>query len=223
MMGAIGAILSKELRVEFRNKQTIVSYLLMAILIMAAFRFAFSTFDKELTELAAPMLWITIFFAGLFSMTPSYKREVDGRTKEGLLLAPVPHTAVFFGKLFASLMVVFGLSLVTLVLFFVFFPYDAPDMVALGTVMVLGILGFVILGNILSAISAFMEQAGVMLMILSIPLLLFTVVLSAISGTSEIFGGAGLADIDTELRFLAVFDLVFFAIGYLLIDYILEA
>jgi heme exporter protein B len=223
MMGAISIILAKELRVEFRNKQSIVSYLLMAILILAAFRFAFSTFDKELTELAAPVLWITIFFAGLFSMTPSYKREVDERTKEGLLLAPVPHSDVYLGKLMASLLVVFGLTAVTMVLFFVFFPYDAPDMVALGVIMVVGILGFVILGSILSAISAFMEQAGVMLMILSIPVLLFTVVLSAISATSEIFGGAGLGDVESELRLLAAFDLVFFAIGYLLIDYILEA
>lgn len=222
-MGAVTAILVKELKVEFRNKQTIVSYLLLAILIMASFRFAFRTFDKEATELASPFLWITIFFAGMLSLTPSYKREVDERTREGLLLAPAPHSSVYLGKLMASLLVVFGLLGFTLILFFVFFPYGMPDPVALGTVLVLGTLGFVVLGSILSAISANMEQAGVMLMVLSIPVMLFTVVLSAISATSQVFDGGGLADIDSELRLLAVFDIVFFAIGYLLIDYILEA
>jgi len=222
-MGAVGAILAKELKVEFRNKQTIVSYLLLAILIMASFRFSFRTFDKEATELASPILWITIFFSGMLSLTPSYKREVDEGTKEGLLLAPAPHSSVYLGKLLASLMVVFGLLGITLVLFFVFFPYGMPDPVALGTVLVLGTLGFVVLGSLLSAISANLEQAGVMLMVLSIPVMLFTVVLSAISATSQVFDGGGMADIDSELRLLAVFDLVFFAIGYLLIDYILEA
>lgn len=222
-MGAVGAIFQKELRVEFRNKQTIVTYLLLAFLILTSFRFAFSSFDKTATEIAAPVLWITIFFAGMFSLTPIYKREVDESTKEGLLLAPIPHSAVYVGKLLASLLVVFGLELFTLMLFFVFFPYDLPDMAALMTVLVLGTLGFVALGSIISAISSQLSQAGVMLMVLTIPVLLFTVVLSAVSATSEIFGGAGLDDINQEVRFLAVFALVFIATGYLLIDFILEA
>jgi len=222
-MGAVGAILQKELRVEFRNKQTIVTYLLLAFLILTSFRFAFSSFDKTDTDIAAPILWITIFFGGMFSLTPIYKREVDESTKEGLLLAPIPHSAVYVGKLLASLLVVFGLELFTLMLFFVFFPYDLPDMVALMTILVLGTLGFVALGSIISAISSQLSQAGVMLMVLTIPVLLFTVVLSAVSATSEIFGGASLADVNDEVRFLAVFALVFIATGYLLIDFILEA
>lgn len=222
-MGATKAILAKELKVEFRNKQTIVSYLLLTVLILTAFRFAFATIGEEHTELAAPILWITIFFAGLFSMTPLYKREVDERTKEGLLLAPIEHQSVFLGKLMASLLVVFGLEVVTLVLFFGFFTFPVPDMAALGVIMVLGTFGFVTLGNILSAISANLSQAGVMLMVLAIPVLLFTVVLSAITATSEIFAGGGLADVDQEWKLLAVFGLVYFAIGYILIDSILEA
>ncbi len=222
-MGATTAILAKELRVEFRNKQTIVSYLLLTVLILTAFRFAFSEMNEEHDELAAPILWITIFFAGLFSMTPSYKREVDERTKEGLLLAPVEHQSIFLGKLMASLLVVFGLEVVTLVLFFGFFPFAMPDMAALAFILVLGTFGFVTLASILSAISANLAQAGVMLMVLAIPVLLFTVVLSAISATSEIFAGGNLGDVDSEWKLLAVFGLVYFAIGYILIDYILEA
>lgn len=222
-MGATMTILAKELKVEFRNKQTIVSYLILAVLILTSFRFAFDTITEDHIELAAPILWITIFFAGLFSMTPSYKREVDERTREGLLLAPVERQSIYLGKLIASLLVVFGLELVTLVLFFGFFPYDPPDMVALGVIMALGTFGFVALGSILSAISANLAQAGVMLMILAIPVLLFTVVLSAVSATAEIFAGGGLADVEQEWKLLAVFSLVYFAIGYILIDHILEA
>jgi len=222
-MGATMAILAKELKVEFRNKQTIVTYLLLTVLILTSFRFAFATIAEDHIELAGPILWITIFFAGLSSMTPLYNREVDERTKEGLLLAPVEHQSVFLGKLIASLLVVFGLEMVTLVLFFGFFGFDVPDMAALGVILVLGTFGFVTLGNILSAISANLSQAGVMLMVLAIPVLLFTVVLSAISATSEIFAGGGLADVDAEWKLLAVFGLVYFAIGYILIDFILEA
>lgn len=222
-MGATTTILLKELRVEFRNKQTIVSYMLLTVLILTSFRFAFSTITEAQTQLAAPILWITIFFSGLLSLTPSYKREVDEGTKEGLLLAPVEHQSIYLGKLLASLVVIFGLELVTLALFFGFFPFPVPDPLALGVLLFLGTTGFVVLGSILSAISAHLTQAGLMLMVLAIPVLLFTVVLSAISATSEVFAGGGLADVDQEWKLLAVFSLVYFAIGYILVDFVLEA
>jgi heme exporter protein B len=209
--------------VEFRNKQVINAYLILSVLILASFRFAFAVFEADTTELASPILWITIFFAGMFSLTPSYKREVDGGTREGLLLAPIPASAVYFGKLISSLIVVFAMEVFTLVIFFAFFPYSMPDAPALAVILVLGTLGFVAIGSLISAISANLQQAEVMLPVLLIPLLLFTVVMSAISATSEIFGGAVLGDLGEEIRFLGAFTLIFIAAGYLLIDYILEA
>jgi heme exporter protein B len=222
-MGATGAILAKELRVEFRNKQMVNAYLILTVLILASFRFAFAVFDIEATELAAPILWITIFFAGMFTMTPSYKREIDGGTKEGLMLAPIPASSIYFGKLASTLIVVFGMELVALVLFFVFFPYDMPDVLALFSVLILGTISFVALGSMISAISSNLKQAEVMLPVLLVPLMLFTVVMPALSATSEIFDGAGLGDVVDSVRFLAAFALIFIATGYLLIDYILEA
>ena len=222
-MGAVATLFLKELRVELRNAQAISSFIMLAILVLAAFRFAFSSFDGEDIELAAPILWLTIFFAGLLSLTPLYRREVDGHTRDGLVLAPTPHGSIFLGKLAASLLVVLVLELLTVVLFFVFFPFGFPDAVALASVLVLGTLGFVTIGNVLSAISSRLAQSGVMLMVLGTAVLLFTVVLSAVSATSTVFEGGGLSDVEGELRLLAVYALVFFAIGYLFVDNILEA
>ena len=221
--GAVAAILRKELKVEFRNKQTINSYLILTVLILAAFRFAFVALDLEGSDLAAPVLWITIFFAGMFSLSPVYKRETDGATKAGLLLAPIPASAVFFGKLLASLIVMAGLELFTAVVFFAFFPFGVPDVLALATIMALGTVGFIALGSIISAISANLSQAEVMLPVLLVPLLLFTVVMSAVSATAAVFRGAGLAEVSDEVRFLAAFALVFVTAGYLLIGHVLEA
>jgi heme exporter protein B len=220
---AAAAIMFKELRVEFRSKQMINSYLILAVLILASFRFAFAALDLEGTDLAAPILWITIFFAGMFSLAPAYKREADGATKAGLLLAPIPRSAIYFGKLAASLIVVACLELFTTVVFFAFFPFAVPDLAALGALLALGTVGFVALGSIISAISANLSQAEVMLPVLLVPLLLFTVVMSAVAATSEVFRGAGLADVMAEVRFLAAFALVFVTAGYLLIGHIMEA
>ena len=198
------------------------STLILTLMILASFRFAFSNFDSTTTELASPIIWVTFFFTAMFSLTPIYKREVDQGTKDGLLLAPISPSSIYFGKLLANFIVIMGLNLFALFLFFVFFPYNAPDMAALLLIVVLGTIGITALGNIISAISSNLSQSGIMLPVLLIPILLFTVVMTAVSTTSEIFAGSNIFDIQNGIRLILAFDMVFLASGYLLIDYILE-
>ena len=221
-MNAVKAIFLKELMVEFRNKQMINSYFILSLMILASFRFAFSAIDFSLTQLASPILWITFFFAGMFSLSPTYKREIEQGTREGLLLAPISPSSIYLGKFLANLLVISCLELFTLLIFFVFFPVDTPDLLALLTLVAIGTIGIVALGNIISAISSNLAQSEVMLPVLLVPVLLFTIVMSSVSATSKLFAGAHLLDVMQEIKFILAFDVVFLAVGYLLIDYILE-
>ena len=221
-MNAVKAIFIKELMVEFRNKQMINSYLILSLMIIASFRFAFSVIDFSLSQFASPILWISFFFGGMFSLSPIYKREIEQGTREGLLLAPISSSSIFLGKLLANLLIIFCLELFIMLIFFVFFPVGIPDIFSLITIVSIGTIGIVSLGNIISAISSNLSQSEVMLPVLLVPVLLFTVVMSSISVTSNVFAGAYLLDIMQEARFILAFDVVFIAVGYLLIDYILE-
>jgi len=198
------------------------STLILSLMILASFRFAFIYIDSSLTELASPIIWVTFFFSAMFSLAPIYRREVDQGTKDGLMLAPISPSSIFFGKLLANFIVTMALNLFSLVLFFVFFPFEMPDMAALLLIVVLGTIGITVLGNIISAISSNLSQSGIMLPVLLIPILLFTVVMSAVSTTSEIFAGSTLFDILDGIKLIFIFDIVFLGSGYLLIDYILE-
>lgn len=221
-MIAIISIFLKELKVEFRNKQMINSYFILAIMIIASFRFAFSITDFSLIYIASPILWITFFFSGMFSLSPIYKRELEEGTREGLLLAPISTSSIFFGKLLFNFIVILCLEFFTLILFFVFFPIQTPDIISLLILVIIGTIGIVSLGNIISAISSNLSQSEVMIPVLLIPVLLFTVIMSSVSATSKIFNGANLFDVAQEVKFILAFDVIFIAIGYLLIDYILE-
>jgi len=221
-LNAVKAIFIKELMVEFRNKQMINSYLILSLMIIASFRFAFSVIDFSLSQFASPILWISFFFGGMFSLSPIYKREIEQGTREGLLLAPISSSSIFLGKLLANLLIIFCLELFIMLIFFVFFPVGIPDIFSLITIVSIGTIGIVSLGNIISAISSNLSQSEVMLPVLLVPVLLFTVVMSSISVTSNVFAGAYLLDIMQEARFILAFDVVFIAVGYLLIDYILE-
>jgi heme exporter protein B len=221
-LNAIKTIFLKELIVEFRNKQMINSYLILSLMIIASFRFAFSIMDFSLSNLASPILWIAFFFTGMFSLSIIYKREVDDGTLEGLLLSPISPSSIYLGKFLANLLVIFSLELFTMLIFFVFFPVNLPDLLALFTIIIIGTIGIVALGNIISAISSNLAQSGVMLPVLLIPVLLFTIIMTSIGATSKVFAGAHLFDVVQEIRFILVFNVVFIAIGYLLIDYVLE-
>ena len=223
-MGAVTAILVKELRIEFRNKQVINLYLILTVLILASFRFAFEVTGTVVGALASPVLWITLFFCGIFSMNPVYKRELEGQTRDGLLLAPIDGSSIFVGKLLANLVVVLLMEIVTVGIFFAFFAMDAPsDIGAFVLVLLLGTFGFVVMGNIISAMSSSMAQSELMLPVLLIPILLFTIVVSAVSATAEVFEGGGLADVMDEARIMAAFSLMYFVAGYILVEHILEA
>jgi len=221
-LNAVKTIFLKELMVEFRSKQMINSYFILSLMIITSFRFAFSVIDFSLTSLASPILWITFFFGGMFSLSPTYKREIEQGTREGLLLAPISPSSIYLGKFLANLLVISCLELFTLLIFFVFFPVDAPDLLALLTIVAIGTIGIVALGNIISAISSNLAQSEVMLPVLLVPVLLFTVIMSSVSATSNVFAGAHLLDVMQEIKFILAFDVVFLAVGYLLIDYILE-
>ena len=221
-MSALKAIFLKELKVEFRNKQMINSYIILALMILVAFRFSLSIADTSLDQLASPILWITFFFSGMFSLSLTYKREVEHGTQEGLLLAPISPASIYFGKLLTNLIVIYLLELFVIIVFFAFFSVTTPDLLALFIIISLGTLGVVSLGNIISAISANLEQSEVMLPVLLIPVLLFTVIMSSVTATSKVFTGSTLFDVMPEIRIILAFGVVFLAVGYLLIDYVLE-
>ncbi len=220
-MNAIKTIFLKELMVEFRNRQMISAYFILALMIITSFKFAFSIIDFSMVQLASPILWITFFFCGMFSLSPIYKREIEQGTLDGLMLAPISASSIYFGKFFATLLLIFCLEIFTLFLFFVFFPVSLPDLLPLLMIIIIGTIGFTALGNIISAISSNLAQSEVMLLVLLVPLLLFTIVMTSVSATSDIFAGANISEIMQEIRFILAFDVVFIAAGYLLIDYIL--
>jgi len=201
----------------------ITSSLLMSVLVITAFRLAFMETRYDFKQLAGPIIWITFFFGGLFAMASVYKKEIEQGTKDGLIMAPIHPANIFYGKFLATLVVILGIEVFSLILFFVFFDVKTPDMFALGVLIFLGTIGFVALGNLISAISSNLSKTEIMVVVLLIPLLLFTIVMSTMSATTRIFvDGAGIGGIYREAGLIFLFDIVYLIAGYLFIKFIIE-
>ncbi|MGD9028791.1 MAG: heme exporter protein CcmB, partial [Anaerolineae bacterium] len=92
------AILHKDISAELHTKEMISAMLVFSLLALLIFSFALDL-RGETAEAAAPgVLWATVTFAGTLGLSRSLAREQQSGCIDGLLLAPVDRTAVFFGK-----------------------------------------------------------------------------------------------------------------------------
>ena len=100
--GAVWAVVWKDVRLEMRTKDFVVSVFVFSLLVIVMFNFAIEP-TPETVDLAAPgALWVSFVFGGVLGLTRSFALERDGGNLRGLMLAPVPRDAIYFGKMLAS-------------------------------------------------------------------------------------------------------------------------
>ena len=192
-------------------------------MIILAFKFALSTTEVDIDTIAPAVLWITFLFAGMYGLTASFGKEKDKETINGLLLCPADRVAIYLGKVISNLVILFIIAVASLVLFAVFFSYNYEGNLGfLILVVVLGISGFVIIGTLISAISVNTKSRELLLPIMLIPLVIFTIIMPSVTATTVVLNNGSFSTIFEQMRFLITFDIVYFIIGVLLFDYVIE-
>jgi len=225
-MRAALVIAAKDLKVELRSKEMFSAMFLFSLLMVLAFRFAFSDLvasgAASLGDIAAAGLWICFSFAAIVGMHSSFAKEKDRETLEGLLLAPVDRSSVFLGKALSNLVVVFSVDLLSIAFFGLFFSFDfGGHVAAVIGVALLGTIALVLVGTLVAAISVNVRAREVLLPVLLIPLIAFSVIIPSVSATKNALSG-DLMGASGEIQSIIAFALIFAAIGYFTIDYVLE-
>ncbi|MEM6734342.1 MAG: heme exporter protein CcmB, partial [Myxococcota bacterium] len=83
-------ILRKELSIEFRTRELLLSTALFAVLVVVMASISFYVDVTAAEKLAPGVLWIAVTFAGVLAMGRSWNRERDQEVIRGLLAAPIP-------------------------------------------------------------------------------------------------------------------------------------
>lgn len=218
-LAASWRIAAKDLRIELRTKEVVVTTGLFALLVVVLSSLAFYL-SKGLSERIAPgVLWVAIAFAGVMAVGRSWERERDNQVLRALLLAPMPRGALFIGKLIANLAFVFAIEAIVLPLTALFFHVDLlPILGMLLALLVLGTVGFVAAGTLFGALSARSTSARDLVLSLVVFPLIAPALLGAVVATRDLFAGASLAELLGWIRALAAFDLIFLAAGVALFD-----
>lgn len=219
-MRAVLAIVAKDLTAELRTREMLSAMLTFAVLVVVVFNFAFQLRADDVRVMAPGMLWVTITFAGTLGLGRSLAIEQDKGCLDGLLLAPVDRSAIYFGKLLANVLFMLAVEAIILPLFVVLFslPFVQPGILL---VVVLGSLGFAGVGTLLSAIAVNTRAREVMLPILLFPVVL-PAIIAAVKATAGLLDGLALASWQAWLNVLLAFDVILIALSMLTFDFIVE-
>jgi heme exporter protein B len=206
-------IAAKDVRAELRSKTALLSALVFAALILVIFNFARDPTVLSATDLAPSVLWVTFAFAAMVAMNRAFTVEREHGALDGLLLAPVPRGALFWGKLLANLAFVGAVEAVTLPLFVLFFNVDLGHALPgiIGTA-VLATVGFVAVGTIFGAMAVRTRFAELMLPVLLLPFMVPPLV-GAVQVTARLLDARPLSEMLGWLRLLALYDIVFLTLS----------
>ena len=216
----VWAVLWKDLRIELRTKDVFTSMAVFAALALLIFNFAFELRIPDKSMVVPGVLWVTIAFAGVLGLGRAFISEKDRGSLAGLLLAPVDRSAIYFGKMLASLIFILVVEAFILPLIVVFF--NVPLITApLLLILLLGTIGFAAVGTIFSALAVNTRAREVLLPVLLFPVLL-PLLIAGIRTTIGLLEGQSLADHANWLQLIVFFDILFLVVAFLTFDYVVE-
>ena len=219
-LSKVRAIVWKDVRAELRTKDILSSMLVFAGLTVLIFQFAFDLRASVIQLVLPGVLWIAITFAGVLGLNRSFVLEQNRGSMEGLLMAPMDRSAIYFGKLIGNLLFIFAVELVLLPLMTVLYNMSllSPSILL---VVFLGTIGYAAVGTLFAALSINTRAREVMLPILLFPVMI-PVFVAGVQATARLLDGESLAEIARWVQLLLAYDGIFIAAAMILFDYVVE-
>ena len=217
---AIFAIVWKDLRAEFRSFELVSAMLVFSLLVILIFNFALELDIKTRQSVTAGVLWTTFAFAGTLGLNRSMAIEKDRGSLDGLLLAPVDRSAIYFGKFISNLAFMLLVEIIVLPIYSILYNTNLfqPGLLL---VILLGSIGYTAVGTLLSAMSVQTRTRDVLLPILLFPVA-FSVLLAAVKASGGFLNNSELTEILLPINLLIAYDVIFIAVSFMVFDAIVE-
>ena len=204
-IGLVWAIARKDLLVEFRTLERLTAMGAFVVLIGILFNFSIDTTVVRPQDIAAGLIWMTIIFGGMLGMGRTFSLEEQDGALTGILQSPIPLDALYLGKVLGNFVLLSVTVALVFLVFGMFFGLTfAGSLVSLVGVVASGVLGFVALTTLFSAMTTRSSMGEGLLPVLIFPLLV-PVIVYGTTATNRLFAGRPFAEVDGNLRMLAAF------------------
>ncbi len=217
---AIAAITWKDLAAELRSRELLSAMLVFSLLVILIFNFALELDIKTRQSVTSGVLWATFAFAGTLGLNRSMAVEKDRGCLDGLLLAPVDRSAIYFGKVISNLAFMLIVEAIVLPIYSVLYNINLfqPGLLL---VILLGSVGYTTVGTLLASMAVQTRTRDVLLPILLFPVVV-PILIAAVKASGGYLTGAGMDEILPWLNLLIAYDVIFTAIAFMVFDYVVE-
>ena len=217
---SVGAIVWKDLSAELRSRELLSAMLVFALLVILIFNFALEL-DSTTRRIASPgILWATFAFAGTLGLNRSMAVEKDRGCLDGLLLAPMDRSVIYFGKMISNLAFMLIVEVIVLPVYSVLYSTNLFNLGLIGVIL-LGSIGYVAVGTLLSSMAVQTRTRDVMLPILLFPVVL-PVLIAAVKASGTFLQGNPVAEAMPYINLLIVYNVIFIAVSFMVFDFIVE-
>jgi heme exporter protein B len=217
---AIFSIIWKDLAAELRSRELLSAMLIFALLVILIFNFALEL-TPSLRPAATPgILWVIFSFAGTLGLNRSMAQEKDRGCLDGLLLAPVDRSAIFFGKMIGNLVFMMIVEIIVLPVYSFLYNFNLfiPGLLL---VVLLGSIGYAAVGTLLASMAVQARTRDILLPILLFPVIV-PLLLAAVRASGGYLQRLEMDVITPWLNLLVGYDIIFLAIAYMVFDYVVE-
>jgi heme exporter protein B len=207
---AVLAIAWKDLAAELRSRELLSAMLVFSMLVLLIFYFALELDVKARSGITA----------GTLGLNRSMAVEKDRGCLDGLLLAPVDRSAIYFGKAISNLVFMLVVEAIVLPVYSIMYNVNLFNLGLVG-VTLLGSVGYIAVGTLLAAMSVQTRTRDVLLPILLFPLVI-PVLVAAVKASGGFLLALEMVEIVPWINILIVYDVIFIAVAFMVFDYVVE-
>ena len=214
-------LIRKELQIEIRAKDTILSMLLFGVSIILLFSFAFPLNKQITTSILPGLVWITILFIFSIVLYRNFSREKEMMGINMLLVAPLDRGLIFTAKLITFIIFLLIAEVVLFTLFAFLMDFQGPSYLQFWGLSFLVNWAISSIGVLVTGIG-FKSQLGEVLTSLLLFPFSVPVMIGAIKSTSFILNNSELNEFSNWIMITFTFAVCFSLAGLFLYDHILE-
>jgi heme exporter protein B len=183
--------LRKDLRLEWRTKDSINGMLFFSLLVVTVLAMAFdpASYPTMTRQISGGLLWVALLFAAMTALNQSWARETSNSVLDAHRLSAAPASALFIGKALANFLFVTGVEVVLAPIFTVFYNlHPLGETWKLLIILPLGTWALVVNGTFFAALSLRTRNRETLLPLVLLPISM-PALLAMIQATTAVLTG----------------------------------
>ena len=220
-MPALWTHLVKDLRIEWRSMDALISMLFFSGLVVVLFSIAFDPRGEFAQHIAGGVLCVATMFASVSALNQAWAREIRHNVMDAQRMVPSPGSELYLAKVLVNFLFVSIVQVILAPFFFIFYNlHVAGEGWQLALVLPLGTWALVSNGIFFAALAMTSRNRELLLSLILFPIFI-PALLAMVLATGAILTGE--SDPSLWIKLLVGYDVIFTTTSWLLFDTIFHA